>query len=99
MECYRQVRDTFPESAREPLQALYGLTAEEAGGTAVVTREGAFLLDDWRDTDLAIQALSADFAQVTAGRAPRIPPARSCMRRPAPVTAFGASSAPGATRT
>ena len=37
-----------------------------AGGTAVVTREGAFLLDDWRDKDLAVQALTADFAQGVA---------------------------------
>ncbi|BCW87707.1 hypothetical protein sos41_08370 [Alphaproteobacteria bacterium SO-S41] len=39
---------------------------EIAGGTAVVNRDGAFLLDDWRDKDLAIQALSADFAQAVA---------------------------------
>ncbi len=39
---------------------------EIAGGTAVVTRDGAFLLDDWRDKDLATTALSADFAQAVA---------------------------------
>lgn len=39
---------------------------EIAGGTAIVTREGAFLLDDWRDKDLATAALSADFAQAVA---------------------------------
>jgi hypothetical protein len=31
------------------------------GGTALVTRDGAFLLDDWRDKNLAVETLSADF--------------------------------------
>jgi len=35
---------------------------EIAGGAAIVTREGVFLLDDWRDKDLDLQSLSADFA-------------------------------------
>lgn len=39
---------------------------EIAGGAAIVAREGVFLLDDWRDKDLAIQALSADFASAVA---------------------------------
>lgn len=34
---------------------------EIAGGAAIVTREGVFLLDDWRDKDLDLQSLSADF--------------------------------------
>jgi hypothetical protein len=36
---------------------------EIAGGEAIVTRDGVLLFDDWRDKDLAVPALSADFAQ------------------------------------
>lgn len=36
------------------------------GGTAIVSREGAFLFDDWRDKDLSVPALTSDFALVVA---------------------------------
>ncbi len=35
---------------------------EFSGGSAVVTRDGAFLFDDWRETDLDTATLSSDFA-------------------------------------
>lgn len=35
---------------------------ELAGGSAVVTRDGAFLFDDWRNRDLDAAHLTADFA-------------------------------------
>lgn len=34
-----------------------------AGGIAIVTRQGALLLDDWRDRDLDVTGLTADFEQ------------------------------------
>ncbi|MCC6918429.1 MAG: hypothetical protein IT548_04460 [Alphaproteobacteria bacterium] len=36
---------------------------EIAGGQAIVSRDGLFLFDDWRDKDLAAPALGSDFAQ------------------------------------
>ena len=33
------------------------------GGSAIVSREGVLLFDDWRDKDLALPALTNDFAQ------------------------------------
>jgi hypothetical protein len=36
---------------------------EVPGGSAIVSRDGALLFDDWRDKDLALPALTNDFTQ------------------------------------
>lgn len=39
---------------------------ELSGGAVVVTRDGAFLFDDWRDRDLGMQFLALDFSQTVS---------------------------------
>lgn len=61
---------------------------EIPGGEAIVTRDGLFLFDDWRDKDLAVPALSADFAQAVLLQS-------DCMAYDAEVDALYESAARG----